>query len=308
MNCTQCKKEMDERYIIDAKGTIYCSEDCMDQYMEERESSYDSHPYEDTYLILRRGYIDLLDHWEDTLNKEKINLELLVDELLEEIDELIDDHSDFIRAEGDDGPYAWEIYQYTLKLRELQKYILAWRPNRKMLYWVTGMDTNYGSLDKNQEGIYDKICMDLYLTGYEDFILYVIKIHQHPYHWGLDYVFDNLDMAKEAYEILKPFCDKYGVELSIVESYKCEAHCEDVLEADADTYINGFFYCYSCSESQERGVFTLLELKSELTGIEKNNEERQEIIEERKDWVAPFKRKIKRSCRTYGIDTPSWVE
>lgn len=53
-----------------------------------------------------------------------MNIEDSVDELLEEMDELIGEHNVFTRAEGDDGPYAWEIYQYTLKLREIQKCIL----------------------------------------------------------------------------------------------------------------------------------------------------------------------------------------
>ncbi|WP_028550005.1 hypothetical protein [Paenibacillus sp. UNC451MF] len=308
MNCTQCKKETDERYIIDAKGTNYCSEDCMDQYIEKNDLSYDPHPYEDRYLILRRAYVDLLNRWEETLDNVKTNLEREVDDLLEEIDELIDDQADFIHAEGDDGPYAWEIYHYTLKLRELQKRIFVWRPSRKMLYWVSGSDANYGSLDENQKGIYDKVCTDLYLSGYEEFIHYVIEHHQHPYHWGLSYVFDNPDMVTEAYEILKPFCENHGVDISIVESYKCEAHCGDILEVDADMHINGWFYCYSCKESGDHGIFTLQELEAEFRFYEEHEEERQVVIYERRDWCETFKRKIIRSCINFGLEVPSWAE
>ncbi|MDQ0086735.1 late competence protein required for DNA uptake (superfamily II DNA/RNA helicase) [Paenibacillus anaericanus] len=122
MNCTHCSKETDEKYIIDAVGSYYCSEKCMEDYQENSNVSFDDeHPYEDAYFMLRRSYIDLIDEWEGELSQKTENLESAVDEILDEIDELISDHADFIYSEGDDGPYAWEIYQYTLKLRELQK-------------------------------------------------------------------------------------------------------------------------------------------------------------------------------------------
>lgn len=112
--------------------------------------------------------------WKQTLNNTVRNLEDAVDELLEEIDLLIGEHDDFIRSEGDDGPYALEIYQYTEKLKELQKHIFAWRPYRKTLYWVTADDGNYGDLGSTGEEVYEKIGIALYLVGYEEFILYVI--------------------------------------------------------------------------------------------------------------------------------------
>ncbi|SFK75902.1 hypothetical protein SAMN03159341_101443 [Paenibacillus sp. 1_12] len=308
MSCIHCEKETDEKYVIDPSGDRYCSEECLEEYMDKHDISFDPHPYEDTYLMLRNSYIELLESWEPMFSKTVRRLENAVDELFEEMDELIDDHAGFIRAEGDDGSYAWEIYQYTLKLRELQKRVFAWRPNRKMLYWVTGSDANYGSLDKNEEEIYDKVCTALYLTGYEDFILYVIKHHQHPCHWGLNYVFDNMEMAKEAYETLKQVCGNYGVDISILESHKCEAHCGDILEADADTYINGWFYCYSCKESGDHGIFRLQELEVEFRYYEEHEEERQVVIYERRDWCVPFKRKAKRSCRNFGVEVPAWAE
>lgn len=306
--CTHCKKETDERSIIDPAGAVYCSEDCMEEYTEKQDLSFDPHPYEDSYLLLRQSYIELLDNWEDTLNKKTASLENAVDELMEEIDELIGDHFDFIHTEGDNGPYAWEIYQYTLKLRELQKRIFAWRPNRKKLYWVTTWDTSYG-FDKNEEQICDKIYADLHSAGYGQFIINANEQHEHPYHhWGINYVFDNPDMAKEAHNILLPICENRGVEITIRESHQCEAHCGDVLEADADTYVNGWFYCYSCSESGDHGIFTQQELDTELQYYEENEEDRLLLIEERRDWCVPFKMKIKRTCRAFEIAVPPWAE
>jgi hypothetical protein len=289
MICVYCKKETDERYIIDMTGVLFCSEDCLEQFMDEQDTSFDPHPYEDTYLMLRNAYIELLDHWKETLK------------LATEIDELIGEHADFIRAEGDDGSYAWEINQYTIKLKELQKQIFSWRPNRKTFYWITSDSGNYGDLGKAEE-IYKKICIDLNITGYEEYIHYVVKHHQHPYHWGLNYVFDDPDMAKEAYEILNPACKKHGVDISLDEAHKCEAHCGDILNTDADTYINGWFYCYSCKESEDHGIFTPQELDIELRYYQENEEERQVVINNRRDWCMPYKKKIKRTCRSLDVE------
>lgn len=308
MSCTHCNKETDEKYIIDVAGCYYCSEECIENYQVHNSVSFDDeHPYEDTYLILRHNYIELIGQWEDELNQKNGYLESKVDELLEEIDELINDHAGFINSEGDDGPYAWEIYQYTLKLRELQRRIFNWRPNRKMLYWVDGTSDDYRMSDIEQRGIYDRINTDLYLDGHEDFIYYVTKHYQHPWHWGLNYVFDDAEMAQEAFEIFKPYCEKHGVDLSIIESYKCEGSCGDVLETDANTYINGWFYCYSCENSGKYGLFTLQELEGELQYYKNNEEERQVVIYERMDWCYWYKKKIKRTCRAYEIGVPAWA-
>lgn len=306
MNCAQCNKQTDERYIIDSNGTEYCSEDCLETVLEEQDLAFDSHPYEDTYLLLRQAYIDFIDGWEEWLNKETSCLEREVDMLLDKIDQIIGDHVDFIYTEGDDGPYAWEIYQYTLKLKSLQKRIFAWRPNRRKLYWVTGGDDEY-MLDIKEEQSYEQICTDLYLHGYEEFIFYVIKHHQHPLQWGLNYVFEEREMAAEAYNILLPFCQQRGVQLEIRESYKCEGYCGDILEAEPDLFMNGWFYCYTCFESEEHGIFTREQLDEELTYYAEHEEKRQIVIYERRDWCYPYKWKIQRSCRTYGVEVPTWA-
>jgi len=44
-----------------------------------------------------------------------------------DIHAIIGGYADFNHSEGDDGPYAWEIYQFRLKLREL---LPRWSPKR----------------------------------------------------------------------------------------------------------------------------------------------------------------------------------
>lgn len=44
------------------KEVYYCSEECMEQYLEKQDLSYEPFPCEDTYLMLRQEYIDLIDH------------------------------------------------------------------------------------------------------------------------------------------------------------------------------------------------------------------------------------------------------
>ena len=153
----------------------------------------------------------------------------------------------------------------------------------------------------------EKICTDLYLAGYEEFILYVTEHLQHPYHWGLNYIFDNLEMAQEAYEVLLTVCDKHGVDLRMVNAHKCEAHCRDILEADADTYVNGWFYCYSCKESDHHGVYSVDELDEWIRYYNENETDRQILIHEREEWCFPFKKKIRRSCRTWERELPEWA-
>ncbi|AOZ94902.1 hypothetical protein [Paenibacillus crassostreae] len=102
MNCTHCSKETDEKYIIDAVGSYYCSEECMEDYQENSNDSFDDdHPYEDDYSMLRRSYIEIIDEWKDELSMKTENLESAVDEL-------VSGHTDFIYSDGDDGPYAWK--------------------------------------------------------------------------------------------------------------------------------------------------------------------------------------------------------
>lgn len=39
MSCVHCGKETGEKYIIDARGTKYCSEKCLEEYLDKHDIS-----------------------------------------------------------------------------------------------------------------------------------------------------------------------------------------------------------------------------------------------------------------------------
>jgi hypothetical protein len=307
--CTQCQVALDEKYIVNQSGDLFCSEDCIEDYFENHETMFSPHPYEDQYFAIRREYIYLLENWEQQLSSKKDYLEAAVDELYEEIDELIDEYYDFILSEGDDGIYAQEIYQFTMKLRDLQKKIFAWHPNRKTYFWISTELGLYGSNEAYDQQMFQKITTALYLDGYgEDILLDLIKTHAHPFHLGCNLVFDCYEDALAVFDVLKPYFEQYDLELSIRESYRCEAGCGDIVDnGDKSLFLNGFFYCYPHSESGDYGLFSENELKGEVEYYSDNESERIVLIEGKQDWCYPFKEKIKRSCRTYQIEIPDWA-
>lgn len=302
--CKQCTKVVDEKYIVNLNGDFFCSEDCM----ESSNDFYPSHPYEDQYLSIRTTYIELLENWEEKLASAESYLEDKVDSFYEEIDEVVEAYSDFINTEGDDGVFANEIYQYTLKLKALQKKIFAWRPARETYYWISSELGLYGSDDIKDKGLFDKITTALYMDGYGDDLLEIVKNYAHPYHWGCNLVLKSYEDALEVYEVTKPYFDKYEQDLNLIESHRCEAGCGDIVsKSDDNLFINGWFYCYTHSESGDYGIYSEIELTKEINSIAENSSDRQTIIDDKADWCYPFKEKIKRSCRTYQIEIPDWA-
>jgi hypothetical protein len=304
--CRHCLKELDEKYIINPNGELYCGEECLDYLSDINDISYDPHPYEDQYMGIRRDYIDLLENWELTLSSVENNLKC-------KIDEIIDDYYEFFQSEGDDGIYAQEIYQYIWKLKDLQQKILAWRPNRKTYYWLStdlGLNAKYGSTDTpHDEMMYDKITVALYLDGYGEDLQDIIKNHAHPIHWGCNLVFNNNEDATEVYEVFKPYFERYDQEIRIIESHRCEAiYCEDIADkSDESLYLNGFFYCNTHTDCGEHGIYSEEELTQEFNYYVENEGRRQVVMEGIDDWCYPFKEKMKRSYRSHSVDIPTWA-
>lgn len=304
--CVHCSISLDEKYIVDQDGKLFCSDNCLENFLEENPADFEPHPYEEQYLLVRSRYINILENWEQHLSSKVNSLEAAVDELYEEIDEIIGDYSDFIRSEGDDGVYAWEIYQYTQKLKDLQQTIFAWRPDRKTYYWVSTELGLYDSHDEKEQQLFDKITASLYLDGYEDDLIKILKNLAHPYHCGCNLLFNYYEDALEVYEVFKPYFDKYGVEINLKKAHRCEADCGDIVGSnDNNLLLNGFFYCYSHSESGDYGIFSREELEKNLQYISENESEMMKIID--RDFDDPFKQMIKRSCRTYQLEIPDWA-
>lgn len=168
--CVHCSNLIDEKFIVNQDGKLFCSDNCLENSLEKNLTNYEPHPYEDQYLLIRSSYIDIFENWEQHLSSKENSLEAAVDELYEEIDEIIGDYSNLFVPRGM-MVYAWEIYQYTQKLKDVQQTIFAWRPNRKTYYWVSTELGLYDSNDEKEKQLFDKITVSLYLDGYgDDFI------------------------------------------------------------------------------------------------------------------------------------------
>lgn len=133
--CRNCNKETLNDYLINQLGDIFCNEECHEQFADKTNLLDDDHPYYNEYYRAREVYLYWL-NWERELEKSS-SPSWDVNVMIEQMDEAIASFRDFIYSEGDDGPYAWEIYQYTRKLRAIQLQIIDWFPkNRNEHYYL----------------------------------------------------------------------------------------------------------------------------------------------------------------------------
>ncbi|WP_054939219.1 hypothetical protein [Paenibacillus ihuae] len=79
--CVYCSSSLDEKYIVDQDGKLFCSDKCLDNFLEKNPREYEPHPYEDQYSLIRGSYIDILENWEQHLSSKENFLEAAVDEL-----------------------------------------------------------------------------------------------------------------------------------------------------------------------------------------------------------------------------------
>ncbi len=137
MKCKCCQLVVDEKYKVNQLGDVFCDDDCYDKYIDENVDSPDdfNHPYIDDYELIRSNYIDWLENWESDLESIVGGKVLLkANEMIDTIDEVFNEYSDYYISEGDDGVFAREIYLYLLKFEELQKNITQWKPKREVFF------------------------------------------------------------------------------------------------------------------------------------------------------------------------------
>ncbi|UCZ54947.1 hypothetical protein LGQ02_09455 [Bacillus shivajii] len=175
MNCSYCDGKTNEMYKVNQLGKAFCGNDCYDEYMSECDEAPDdmNHPYIDDYELMRLNYIDWLENWEaDLLAVRGIQVILKADEMLDTIDEVFEEYSDYYRAEGDDGIFAHEIYLYMLKFKELQKKIIEWRPKRQppnqnvcaVCQSIFSVKVHSKSM-KNDDALFCEKCKQAYYPG-----------------------------------------------------------------------------------------------------------------------------------------------
>ncbi|WP_088006077.1 hypothetical protein [Indiicoccus explosivorum] len=308
MTCIYCLKEAGAEYRVNAAGVVFCSDECYENYMENQPDTPDdvSHPYIDTYELIRFHYIDWLRNWESDLEKVRFNNpQGKADEMNDTIDEIIDAHGDFVRAEGDDGVFAKEIYRYVLKFEELQKQILDWRPERQAVYYLpldelpAGSDGRFRNWRHFADHLYGIKAVNLF---------FLLKDNVHPYDEMVFWFEDEAYLAEVYEELARVFGDGTVKDLEAFEAYRCEGSCGDyvVIEDIDREALDGWFYCWICEESYCPGFFSEEELLEEIKKVDAA-ESIQEMCQRRSNWFS-YIPKIKRSCRRHSVAFPDWID
>ncbi|WP_169503734.1 hypothetical protein [Paenibacillus lemnae] len=131
--CRHCAAPVSEYYSINYLGDYFCGDLCHETFHEANEEQFDhcdeDHPDHFDYSSIRREYMYWNDHWTELLQEITKNSNTYAQEandFIQELDEIIEAYSDYILTEGEDGVFAYEIYQYTLKLGEIQRHIQDW--------------------------------------------------------------------------------------------------------------------------------------------------------------------------------------
>lgn len=127
--CKYCNKEISYFYRVNLNGEYFCDDECYDEYFEKHEEDCPddyAHPYIDDYLAIRFEYHEWL-NWESELSRVRNGgVWNAAEEMIESIDSVIEEFSDYLYSSGDDGIFSYEIYQYILKLEEIQSEIEQW--------------------------------------------------------------------------------------------------------------------------------------------------------------------------------------
>lgn len=108
--------------------------------------------------------------------------------MMDDIDRIMADDADYYYAEGDDGAVAWEIYQYILKLQEIQKKILRWAPPRSIrdVYYAFEIESESLMEDELEDHLYTFVNQ----MEKEEEIWTILRVHRHPYCPASKYVFE----------------------------------------------------------------------------------------------------------------------
>ncbi|WML54978.1 hypothetical protein RCG17_10440 [Neobacillus sp. PS3-12] len=123
--CKVCRKKPKLERRVNCEGIVFCSDECYENY--EHSLYDDSHPYIDDYDAVRFEYMEWMRSYEADLYKYGPSKK---EDLVEGIESVIEEFSDYIRLEGSDGVFSKEIYHYLLALEELIDIINNWEPSK----------------------------------------------------------------------------------------------------------------------------------------------------------------------------------
>lgn len=305
--CIQCNNRLDERYLVNHRADYFCSEECHDLYHEtnahKSKEHDDDHPYYFDYSTIRQQYIYWFDNWKLLLQKASKHVneyaQWNADDFIDDIDEIIWAYKDYIVTEGDDGIFAYEIYNYTQKLMKIQCEILQWRPERQ---------TFYGLSSESIEGrVLEEITAEICAAEGNEF-RQIISDHAHQFHEYLDLIFDDFDERDIMEERLHPYFQRHKIELNSYSSHLCDGGCGDYLDAeDNDFWNDGWFYCDSCLRNKDVGELTIAELKRHLQYYLDNADDLQPIINDKQEEYVRYKSLIRRACRVHNVEIPDWA-
>lgn len=108
--------------------------------------------------------------------------------MMDELDRIMADGADYYYAEGDDGAFAWEIYQYVLKLQEIQKKILRWAPPRSIRHVYHAFEIESENLMEDK--LEDHLYTFLNQVENEELLRTILWVHRHPISPAPKYVFE----------------------------------------------------------------------------------------------------------------------
>src|SRR5699024_440563 len=114
-------KQVDYDYRINYVGDTFCNDDCYENDTSGRSHGDNDAPYSDTYELIRMDYLLWKQEWQKEINRDGIDFIDKVNELYDTMQSFIDDQLTFYMNEGDDGFFAFEIYQYLRKFEQLQE-------------------------------------------------------------------------------------------------------------------------------------------------------------------------------------------
>lgn len=303
--CKECGVEVFEDYIINQHGTHFCSEACLEKWEEETEVGFEysdeNHPYHFDYKTIRGDFLYWNASWKSQLQKGGNEYsQQAVNQLLEDFDEILGNYGDYVRSEGDDGAFAQEIYLYTVKFRELQNDILAWRPERYAYFGIE--DSSFNDSIEVVERIWAQIYLNSDEAGFR-----MIQDHAHRYHAYFDVVFskDEHDMDEtlnEFQQVLAPI----KVEVSAYHAALCDGGCGDHMDLNGGYWDDGWLVCDSCKENKCLGGFSKADLVSDLVYYEENPDELARMLGTF-DFHEHYKSAIRRACKEHDVDVPDWA-